>query len=726
MTVGIVNSQFTPKTKIFLYKEVPIDAMNNTFWGCFSNKEEQKEFFDSNYEHTTLNDYSYQRRDGTVNIEGDYDDFRNYNYMVYHNGETGNRARWVYCFITSVGYVSDYVTSISFETDVIQTYRFEIEVNFKDSFIAYEHRPRWWMDGSEKRPCINTQPENMEQGTDMEVISAGVLGGLGNDHVLYAIVCMTSDTTGADSSASFVCGAPSQFSYYIFPFDVSNGTGFIKNPTTVELSNGSTFQVCTMKTFYDAIRSDSNLVNKCVGITVTQSLPYATVDDSGVVHFKTSQYQKITNSGLGNFVQCQGGRFNDLRFKTDVNNWETTQEIDIPSVYSSIEETKLYWYPFSYMEVMDNNGTIKAYKNEYWLGLKAQFGLAGAIDSSKVDYIPLDYKINSKSNNFLMNDLEAFQTGYEMSLPVVSDYTAALMQSSQNSMNANVSNTIRSNETSLRIASATNAAANSQAELQNAVSTTTTRNNNLLNTKLTNLQITANAEYARIQSAQSGISGVLSAVGGDIGGAVGASTNMIVGAKNFEVSSITQARSASLQNQLATANNSVQTQANTASTHIANALRATTTQYQAETNIQNAMASYTAQINDAIASADSIVSGGSNPLRTFGNGFTSVTYRFYKPAREYLEILQKVFKVRGYATNRYKKPYLHTRENWNYIQTVKCNIIDKDIEAQDIEKIKTAFDNGITLWHNKDVGDYSKSNNEIEDFSKFNQWGDYK
>lgn len=35
MSIGVVNSQFTPQSKIYLLKGVPIDAMNNTFWGAF-------------------------------------------------------------------------------------------------------------------------------------------------------------------------------------------------------------------------------------------------------------------------------------------------------------------------------------------------------------------------------------------------------------------------------------------------------------------------------------------------------------------------------------------------------------------------------------------------------------------------------------------------------------------------------------------------------------------
>ena len=126
---GVVNSQFTPQSTIYLLKGLEIDAMNNTFWGAFDTPENQFNFFMDNYEHIEFNDYTYQRKDGTVVVTGSYDDLRLYNYLIYKNGNVGNKSKYIYCFITSLGYLNDNATSITFETDVIQTWYFEIEYN---------------------------------------------------------------------------------------------------------------------------------------------------------------------------------------------------------------------------------------------------------------------------------------------------------------------------------------------------------------------------------------------------------------------------------------------------------------------------------------------------------------------------------------------------------------------------------------------------------------------
>ena len=722
---GIVNSQFTPKTELYLYEGVPIDAVNNTFWGCFSNKTEQKQFFDNNFKHKTFKDYTYQRRNGTVNIEAEYDDMRNYNYMIYKNGETGNKSKWVYCFINSVGYVSDYVTSIDFETDVIQTYRFEIENNFESSFVAFEHRARYYSDNGVKRPCINTQNESIEIGTDMVSYKANNLLNKSEEGINYAVLTMTSTFDGEDTATTLTGGVPTQYAFYIVPFNVATGDGYFDGQLFAVTAGADTGQVSTIKKVYNLIRKNENLVDKCISITICQSLPMTHCVSANDVHFMHSTY-KLQSYTIGdesiNIIRFSGYRLCSLRGELDLNLWEKTESFELSDLFPNYEETRLLYYPFSYCEIIDNNGSIKSYKNELWKDKKIQFVCMGSIDTSQTEYIPLNYKVNNK-DNFLKGDVDSFVSGYELSLPVITDYTAALMQSSKNSMNANVANTVRSNETSMAIANATNSAETSRTSLQNQLSLTTTQNNNQTATYLSQLQNQANLAQAGV-SAVGGLTGsLLTANPLSFGSAAASGLTNIA---NTAIQARANTLSTNAQNANALTNANASANANTASTDISNKLRTLTTRYQSNTNIQNALASYNAKIYDAQATADSIVSGGSNLLRIFSVGFNGPLIISYTPRDEYIERASQIFKVRGYATNQYKKPNLHTRENWNYIQTVSCNISHDGIDAQDFEKIRTAFDNGITLWHTKDIFNYSNSNNEIIDISKANEDGSYK
>ena len=89
------------------------------------------------------------------------------------------------------------------------------------------------------------------------------------------------------------------------------------------------------------------------------------------------------------------------------------------------------------------------------------------------------------------------------------------------------------------------------------------------------------------------------------------------------------------------------------------------------------------------------------------NGFS-----FYKMSikQEYAKIIDDFFSMYGYKVNEVKIPNVTGRTNWNYVKTIDANILG-DIPQEDLQTIKNMFDNGITLWHNKDTFlDYSQNN----------------
>lgn len=82
----------------------------------------------------------------------------------------------------------------------------------------------------------------------------------------------------------------------------------------------------------------------------------------------------------------------------------------------------------------------------------------------------------------------------------------------------------------------------------------------------------------------------------------------------------------------------------------------------------------------------------------------------YTIKKEFAERIDKFFDMYGYLTNNVKIPNLNNRPNWNYVKTIGANII-ANIPQQDLQVLKNMFDNGITLWHNKDTFlDYSQNN----------------
>jgi len=723
MSVGVVNSQFTPQSKIYLLKGLEIDAMNNTFWGAFDKPEKQFNFFINNYDHIVFENYTYQRKDGTVVVPGVYDDLRLYNYLIYQNGSTGNKAKWIYCFITSLGYLNDNATSISFETDVIQTWRFEIESNFMESYIAYEHRPQYYDTGDGvHRPCINTQPENLEIGTDLISDKQYLIDITQN--ISFAVIGMTCDMSGKDSFTNPQLGTPSQINYYILPFNRDTGTDI----TTLKIGSvsGPTVAISGLSSILDGIRKNEKLVGKCVSIVVTNSIPGLVVE-SGQIVIKRNCF--IGEAQGGYLILTYKPKTMNSMLENDLSAFPKTRIYDIPAFIGFTQFTKLYAYPYSYLVISDNNGTTKVFKNELWQDMKnAQFICVGSPNSAKINIIPLNYKVNKSDDLYsnLINLDNSFESQYETSLPIISDTTALMLQSSRNSMNVGLSNIRRSNETNSAIASATGNALSAQTSLQNNLNLSITARNTNLASNLNDLQNKSNMINASIGAIGGLSGGIASALTGNIGGVVGSLVGAGLGIGQTAMQNQINTKQTNLQNANALANANAQASANSQSTEIGNQLRQLTTQYQNQTNIQNAMDSYNARIHDAHATADSIVTGSNDLMRQIALDLNTFVLYVYRPTDEYKQKLEKIWNMRGYATNTIDYPNLHSKASWNYIQTVKCNIKGTNIDPNDLEKIKRVFDNGITLWHNKNVGNYSQSNGERYSYTKCDKYGNYK
>lgn len=725
MSIGVVNSQFTPQSKIYLLKGLEIDAMNNTFWGAFDTPEKQFNFFIDNYDHIVFENYTYQRKDGTVVVPGLYDDLRLYNYLIYQNGDTGNKSKWIYCFITSLGYLNDNATSITFETDVIQTWRFEIESNFMESYIAYEHRPQYYDAGDGvQRPCINTQPENIEVGTDLISDKQYLINP--NQNISFAVIGMTCDMSGTDSYTNAQLGTPSQINYYIFPFNRYTGGDIFNMKIGFGDQIGTTININGLSQILDGIRKDEKLVGKCVSIIVSNSIPGLVVENGQVVIKRDC----FTNEQQGNYLilTYKAKTMNDM-LENDLNTYPKTRVYDIPAFIGFTQYTKLYTYPYSYLLISDNNGTTKAFKNELWQDMKnAQFICVGSPNSSKINIMPLNYKVTKSNDSYssLINLENSFESQYEASLPIISDTTALMLQSSRNSMNVGLSNIRRSNETNSAIASATGNALSAQTSLQNNLNLSVTARNANLASNLNDLHNKSNMINASI-SAIGGLSGgIASALTGNIGGAVGSLVGAGLGIGQTAMQNQINTKQTNMQNANALANANAQASANSQSTAIGNQLRQLTTQYQNQTNIQNAMDSYNARIHDAQATADSIVTGSNDLMRQIALDLNTFVLYVYRPTDEYKQKLEKIWNMRGYATNTVDYPNLKSKTSWNYIQTVKCNIKGTGIDPSDLEKIKRVFDNGITLWHNKNVGDYSQVNGERYKYTQCDKFGNYK
>lgn len=116
-----------------------------------------------------------------------------------------------------------------------------------------------------------------------------------------------------------------------------------------------------------------------------------------------------------------------------------------------------------------------------------------------------------------------------------------------------------------------------------------------------------------------------------------------------------------------------------------------------------------AKQNDIANIPPSIGKMGSNTAYNAGNNYASFYFIKKQIKPEYMRKLNDYFNAYGYKVNEVKQPNLHTRRYWNFVQTIDCNI-KADMNFADLHQIKKIFDNGITLWHTNDIGNYDLEN----------------
>lgn len=140
----------TPNTDLYLLKvPLEIDDVNQL---TFANATAQYNYFNS-LPKLAVDDFTYQRKDGTIRFGASFDDILTYNYVMYRNDAYSNK--WFYAYITNMEYVNDGLTAIQIKNDVWQTWQFNL--TYKPVFVEREHV-------NDDTVGANTVPENLELG----------------------------------------------------------------------------------------------------------------------------------------------------------------------------------------------------------------------------------------------------------------------------------------------------------------------------------------------------------------------------------------------------------------------------------------------------------------------------------------------------------------------------------------------------------------------------------
>lgn len=124
----------------------------------------------------------------------------------------------------------------------------------------------------------------------------------------------------------------------------------------------------------------------------------------------------------------------------------------------------------------------------------------------------------------------------------------------------------------------------------------------------------------------------------------------------------------------------------------------------------NSISSIMNQVYKASIAAD--ISKGN--LNNGGGNVANHKQQFYggrcSVSMQYARMIDEYFDMFGYAVHRVKRPNRNSRPHWNYVKTIGATVTGS-VPADDMQKICSIYDNGITFWKKgSEVGQYNLDN----------------
>lgn len=630
---------FIPETEVHLLTNVPFNLTYNNVMD-FNTPTEQISYF-LNKTKYVFDKLTYQRvTSSTIKLDINYNDLLDVNYLIFKNDSVKNK--WFFAFITDYEFVSESTTKITYQLDVFQTYLFDYK--FQSTYVEREHTKRFNDDGT---PVINTLDEGLAYGSDY--ITTNIKQYEQLEGIIWAIIVSKVDLRSVPNKnygGSNVSNIPTPLYYYGVPIS-ANGNN-IGNFTI----NGT--KVSTIQDIWNLFTTNSDFVGSIVSMYYTSYVPFVVTKESDV--------SIRVDNRAGNLIEFAG--LTVLKF-TGIK-WGTLSPTIFENIYEQFpkyEESKLYMYPYSLIEItnfkgetftlkMENMSKVLGFENKLDLVILSSLGI-----SPKTAIIPRNYLNNTifaDNNMDTINSLDYGIIDNDVSdIPIVDDYTASYIQANKNSI-----------------------ATTNKYALDNARRGVT--QNNATN-RLNNAIIDRQQDYRETDAGVSAISSILQ---GNIGGALSSGYSMVKATDMAEASRA----SMNLNNQFANENLKI--------------------------NAEQAIGLTQAKLEDINNIPPTISNMGNNSLFSYGNNYRGV-YVVCKTIRnEYAEQLTNYFKMFGYKVNKLEIPNTKSRKSYNYIKTVDANIVG-NIPNNYLNTLKGIFDHGLTIWHTDDIGNYNLNNEEV-------------
>ena len=366
----------TPQSDVYLLKTpLEIDEINQL---TFSDSTAQYNYFNS-LPKLAVDNFTYQRKDGTIRFGANFDSLIGYNYVMYRNDAYSNK--WFYAFITGMEYLNDNVTAISIKTDVWQTWQFSL--SFKPCLIDREH-------ANTDTAGSNTLPEDLELG---EMVCNGSTSNFGggtidpNNKRYYTIIEVSQvENSGTESTMSYTWASGTH--------ELTPAVNSIERGT-IPLIVGGTFAGSQS----GAIRTASNITHLYDKAGLGESIINIYQLPTEVVPPFNEIIISVVNGGTVDGI----GVPVDLQNTMSIVSSKTFTRPTSVNGYTP-KNKKLLTYPYCYFNISNNAGTCMPYRYEDFngnveFGVEGTFGVSGSTKAIPKNYLnisgnALDYSVN--------------------------------------------------------------------------------------------------------------------------------------------------------------------------------------------------------------------------------------------------------------------------------------------------------------------------------------------
>ena len=339
----------------------------------FSSAEAQLTYFASTVQ-KTLENYTYVKEDGIICVEVPYDEAITYNYLYYRN--TGFSNKYWFCFITKVEYVNENTSNLYIKTDVWQT--FHLSLNYTQCFVEREHV-------ADDTRGLHTIPEGLECGEP--IVNGDVTDfttfAYGDDYVyVIGVTALPNNTTVSSAYTPSAKFNGIDGGIYLIGTKMGSSTT-VKHIINAydQAGNGSAVQyvyIAPKSIFGTGVHDGSNPDDgwkwHSVNWTVTTT-GGGTITVNNVLYFMTSSLATIPHEGRATLMaQKTFTSLGNLRGYVPKNN-------------------KMLCYPYNYLNITNNAGSIVTYRWEDFTNNTATFDELGVVTPGcSIRLEPRNYK----------------------------------------------------------------------------------------------------------------------------------------------------------------------------------------------------------------------------------------------------------------------------------------------------------------------------------------------